>query len=581
MKKRYLLLAILGAFFLPAMVWASPYAYVTNSVSDDVSIIDTATNDVVKTVSVGDFPFGVGISPDRTKVYIANVNSKSVSVISTVTKSVTKTISLSDSPYGVVFNPAGTKAYVSMGMLPGYLAVIDVANDTQEATITVGNTPTGLAINLQGTKLYAANFNGGDVSVVDLSTNSVIKTISGAGNFLHDAVINSSGTRLYVAATGSNYISVIDTSSDLLLSTISTGVLSGPIGVALNPSGSLLYVANDTIDEVMVINTANNLEVASIPVGDGPWGIASNYLGTKVYVANLDTNNVLVIDTLTNTVIDTISVGNQPYVAGNFVEQQSIISVSNSSFYFARTLASEKKEKILTITNQGTVNLNLSQIESDSDEFILEDDNCSNQAVLPQGNCTVGVVFEPQTSGSKTASLTITSNDPDHATTIISLSGKSIYANKFVTKKAKSKEVLIKENRKLYGNNLTLKFTKYPKELKKTKYYLQVKKYKKYFNASQLTTDFLKRYIKLNNSLDKYSGKIYKLKLTFKYTQKEFKNLKKRNRFAKEKNLRLKYFYNDDEWKILKANLFEKKNTLVYTTSNLWAENIYFAIGLK
>ena len=60
---------------------AGPLAYVTNEKSDDVSVIDTATNKVVRTIKVGKRPRGVAISPDGQRVYISNGNSDSVSVI--------------------------------------------------------------------------------------------------------------------------------------------------------------------------------------------------------------------------------------------------------------------------------------------------------------------------------------------------------------------------------------------------------------------------------------------------------------------------------------------------------------------
>jgi YVTN family beta-propeller protein len=58
---------------------AAPFAYITNSGSNNVSVIDTATNTVIATVSVeshpsgvGAWPAGVAVTPDGTKVYVAN-----------------------------------------------------------------------------------------------------------------------------------------------------------------------------------------------------------------------------------------------------------------------------------------------------------------------------------------------------------------------------------------------------------------------------------------------------------------------------------------------------------------------------
>ena len=46
--------------------------YVTNNLSNTVSVINTATNTVTATIPVGANPFGVSVSPDGSKVYVAN-----------------------------------------------------------------------------------------------------------------------------------------------------------------------------------------------------------------------------------------------------------------------------------------------------------------------------------------------------------------------------------------------------------------------------------------------------------------------------------------------------------------------------
>lgn len=61
--ERWRLLGLIAAFtFLglgTAKLQAAPFAYITNSGSNTVSIIDTTTNTVVATVAVGSLPNGV------------------------------------------------------------------------------------------------------------------------------------------------------------------------------------------------------------------------------------------------------------------------------------------------------------------------------------------------------------------------------------------------------------------------------------------------------------------------------------------------------------------------------------------
>ncbi len=68
---------------LISIIYAAPFVYITNSGSNNVSVIDTATNTVIATVPVeshpsrvGSGPYGVAITPNGTKVYVTNYNDK-------------------------------------------------------------------------------------------------------------------------------------------------------------------------------------------------------------------------------------------------------------------------------------------------------------------------------------------------------------------------------------------------------------------------------------------------------------------------------------------------------------------------
>ena len=94
--KRFSLLAYailwLALIFTVAIGWlpvqAQPFAYVTNGFSNNVSVINTASNSVVATVTVGSVPYGVAITPDGSFAYVANQGSDNVSVINTASNSV-------------------------------------------------------------------------------------------------------------------------------------------------------------------------------------------------------------------------------------------------------------------------------------------------------------------------------------------------------------------------------------------------------------------------------------------------------------------------------------------------------------
>ena len=89
---------LLALVILVSIAGASPFAYITNSESNTVSVIDTLTNKVIKTVNVGPGPGGVAATPDGKKVYVTNFNSNTVSVIDTATNTVTATVNVGHKP---------------------------------------------------------------------------------------------------------------------------------------------------------------------------------------------------------------------------------------------------------------------------------------------------------------------------------------------------------------------------------------------------------------------------------------------------------------------------------------------------
>jgi len=120
------------------------HAYVTNNSSNNVSLIDTATNTVVAMVAVGTGPYGVAATPDGKHVYVAHHGRNNVSVIDTTTNRVVATVTVGYNPIGVAVTPDGKHAYVANNG-SGNVSVIDTATNTVVATIPVGTGPFGVA----------------------------------------------------------------------------------------------------------------------------------------------------------------------------------------------------------------------------------------------------------------------------------------------------------------------------------------------------------------------------------------------------------------------------------------------------
>jgi YVTN family beta-propeller protein len=138
------LLGLLAVAVSSTSAHAAPFAYVAEG-SNNVSVVDTATNMVVATVAVGSFPIGVAITPDGAFAYVASFNSGNVSVIDTATNAVVDTVAVPPGPNHVAITPDGAFAYVTKQGTER-VAVIDTATNTVVDTVTVGSQPRGVAI---------------------------------------------------------------------------------------------------------------------------------------------------------------------------------------------------------------------------------------------------------------------------------------------------------------------------------------------------------------------------------------------------------------------------------------------------
>ncbi|WP_191623585.1 beta-propeller fold lactonase family protein [Pseudomonas fluorescens] len=246
---------------------------------------------------VGNFPVGSGsagiaVSPDGTRAYVGNSNSHTVSVIDTATHRVLTNIPVGNTPVAIAVSPNGTRAYVC-NEGSHTVSVIDTATNRVLTNIQVGTYPKGVAVSPDGTRAYVINWDSHTVSMIDTATNRVLTNIS-VGSHPTAIAISPDGTRAYVCSAYYNTVSVIDMATNRVLTTIPVG--SNPRAIAVSPDGTRVYVCNVSNDTVSVIDTATNRVLTNISAGS-PGGIAFGPDGTRVYVCNITSHTVSVIDT--------------------------------------------------------------------------------------------------------------------------------------------------------------------------------------------------------------------------------------------------------------------------------------------
>jgi len=286
------------------------YAYVANFSGSTVSVINTANNTVVKTVTVGGSPFDVAVDQAGKAAYVTNFGSGTVSVISTSTNAVTATITVGTSPDGIVIAPNGKTAYVA-NQGSNSVSVINTGTKKVTATVSVQSQPSEMALTPNGAFLYVVNFGSNTVSVISTLTNKVVATVNVGGTPVAVA-ISPDGTTAYVTNYASNTVSVIRTGDNSVVNTINIPA-GEPYGDAVSPDGHWLYMASGSV--ATVVDTSTQTVAATVPTGGGAfWGLASfSQDSAFAYVTGgSGTNSVTVINTATKTVVATITAGSAP-----------------------------------------------------------------------------------------------------------------------------------------------------------------------------------------------------------------------------------------------------------------------------
>lgn len=300
------------------------------------SILDPDTLALVSSVSVGDGPRYIVVTPDGQKAYVSNQWSNNTSVINLDTMQVMNTLNVGADRSAIAITPDGRKAYITLpGSPTGFrfdnrVAVIDVEKDILLGEIEVGIEPLTIAIDPDGTRAYVpvGNANGSNPSqvlIIDTLNDVYLRPIilRQAAHVMPTAIdITPNGKTLFVVSEGvensvsRTHLLVIDAATHNVINTLDLQ----PRGMKVSRDGSKVFVFSE--QELVVLNSSTLETIQSIDLRMVYHDIPAFFdqeayriiLNNKENVAYLMgvSNEVVVVDMIKGEVVARISFADQP-----------------------------------------------------------------------------------------------------------------------------------------------------------------------------------------------------------------------------------------------------------------------------
>jgi YVTN family beta-propeller protein len=273
--------------------------FVSEGRTGTIGVFNTATLTRTGQVTLGskDYPWGLALHPGGRYMYAAGLRSDTLDVIDTTSKSEVKSVSTGEWPYGVLVSPDGRRAYVTnWGMFnpqgndnPG----TQIPNPPVDIPPTSGyNTP-------QSSSVWTYDLTD-PASPTVINKTRIGRDLDGyrilSGSLPSSIALSPNGTTLAVTSSNDQLVAVLDAATGSLMRNIDLRLYpgapkEGPTGVQPNalawtPDGNTLFVAEGGLNAVAAVNVATGTVTGHIPTAWYPAAVQVSPDGGHLYIAS-------------------------------------------------------------------------------------------------------------------------------------------------------------------------------------------------------------------------------------------------------------------------------------------------------
>ena len=287
---------------------------ITDTKKGELVIIDPAQDHkIIQKISLGKSPDKIKVSDDDKKVFVSLVGENKIIALTFDTDR-------SKAPEKKEFTIGGMlekSEHRSLSFSDGWIATPNIAdNDVSlintttgvEKRLKDGNNPAVVDIGSTGGKvssIIVGNTSSNTVTIFDINSDTK-KTLSDVGLAPTESVVVESLNRVFITMAGSNEVAVIDYDKKVLVGKIAVGkrpvhiysIINEPtfkVKHDENHADSLeLWVGNDDGESISIIDPMELKVKSTISVGKGHHKMA--FTANKGYVSNITDNTVSIID---------------------------------------------------------------------------------------------------------------------------------------------------------------------------------------------------------------------------------------------------------------------------------------------
>ncbi len=188
-----------------------------------IQIVDTTKDKIIKTIkSEAKSPAHIDFTKDSKLAFVSNVMSNSVSIIDIIKGEIIDEVKVGVMPNETELSPDNKILYVA-NVKEGSLSVVDIDNRKEITKIKVGAGTHGVAVTNDGKYVWTTNRFAKSITVTDIHDKKVIKTIEVEGEPNHVSIAPKENYA-YVTDLQENKLMIIDTNTFNIIKEIKIGI---------------------------------------------------------------------------------------------------------------------------------------------------------------------------------------------------------------------------------------------------------------------------------------------------------------------------------------------------------------------